>query len=95
MIITAITVNNLYCFDDFYVDFSYPRKINSSTIDCEFLEERPNFNIKRFCVIMGSNSSGKTSFGKVLCGIESFIVKKEITDLLKKGICDKTKKCFF
>lgn len=44
---------------------------------------------------MSSNSSGKTSFGKVLCGIESFIVKKEITDLLKKGICDKTKKCFF
>ena len=69
MIITDITINNLYCFDDFYVDFSYPRKINSSTIDCEFLEERPNFNIKRFCVIMGSNSSGKTSFGKVLCGI--------------------------
>ena len=91
MIITDITINNLYCFDDFYVDFSYPRKINSSTIDCEFLEERPNFNIKRFCVIMGSNSSEKTSFGKVLCGIENFIVKKEITDLLKKGICDKTK----
>ena len=95
MIITDITINNLYCFDDFYVDFSYPRKINSSTIDCEFLEERPNFNIKRFCVIMGSNSSWKTSFGKVLCGIENFIVKKEITDLLKKGICDKTKNASF
>ena len=77
MIITDIRINNLYCFDDFYVDFSYPRKVNSSTIDYEFLEERPSFNIKRFCVIMGTNSSGKTSFGKVLCGIENFIVKKE------------------
>lgn len=95
MIITDVKINNLYCFDDFYVDFSYPRKVNSSTIDYEFLEERPNFNIKRFCVIMGSNSSGKTSFGKVLCGIENFIVKKEITDLLKKGICDKTKNASF
>lgn len=95
MIITDIRINNLYCFDDFYVDFSYPRKVNSSTIDYEFLEERPSFNIKRFCVIMGTNSSGKTSFGKVLCGIENFIVKKEITDLLKKGICDKDKSASF
>ncbi|MBQ8023904.1 MAG: ATP-binding protein [Succinivibrio sp.] len=91
MILTEIRINNLYCFDDFYVDFSYPRKVIESTIDYEFLEERPKFNIKRFCVIMGTNSSGKTALGKVLFGIENFIVRKELSDYLKTGISDNKK----
>lgn len=90
MILTDIRINNLYCFDDFYADFSYPRKVNSTTIDYEFLEERPNFNIKRFCAIMGTNSSGKTTLGKVLFGIENFIIRKEMADSLKTGISNKT-----
>ena len=40
---------------------------------------------------MGTNSSGKTALGKVLFGIENFIVRKEVNDSLKTGICNKTK----
>ena len=48
------------------MNMSYPKKIVDSTIEEEFLEERPNFRYKKVNIIMGGNATGKTSLGRLL-----------------------------
>lgn len=45
---------------------SYPKKIVDSTINQEYLEDRPNFRYRKVNIIMGGNATGKTSLGKLL-----------------------------
>ena len=45
---------------------SYPKKIVDSTIENEYLKERPNFRYRKVNIIMGGNATGKTSIGKLL-----------------------------
>lgn len=66
MIIMDIKVNNLYLLNDFHMNMSYPKKIKNSTINAEYLKNRPNFKYKKLNIIMGANASGKTSLGKLL-----------------------------
>jgi AAA15 family ATPase/GTPase len=61
-----LKANNLYCFDNFEIDFSYPKKLVNSKVDYEFLKDRPNFRFKRVNIIMGANASGKTSLGQLI-----------------------------
>lgn len=91
MIVTHLVINNLYGFSDTKIDLSYKRKNPKSSIPFEFLDKRPNFNFKRVCIISGTNASGKTSLGKVICGIENFIARKNIIKYLSQAICDRTK----
>ncbi len=69
MIIMNLELDNLFGFDDFKINFSYPKKIVNSTIDGEFLNTKPNFRYKKVNIIMGANASGKTSLGKAISGI--------------------------
>lgn len=69
MIIMDLKVDNMYGFKNFYMNMSYPKRIVDSTIDGEFLEERPNFRYKKLNIIMGTNATGKTSLGKVLIAL--------------------------
>lgn len=41
-------------------------KIVDSTIDNEYLQERPNFRYKKVNILTGGNATGKTSLGKML-----------------------------
>lgn len=66
MIIMDIKVDNLYALRKFHMNMSYPKKIVDSTIEGEYLEERPNFRYKKVNIIMGGNATGKTSLGKLL-----------------------------
>ena len=66
MIIMDIKVDNFYAFKNFHMNMSYPKKIVDSTIEEEFLEERPNFRYKKVNIIMGGNATGKTSLGRLL-----------------------------
>lgn len=66
MIIMDIKVNNLYSFKNFHLNMSYPKKIVDSTINQEYLMDRPNFRYRKVNIIMGSNATGKTSLGKLL-----------------------------
>ena len=93
MVITKVSLDNILCFRDFHVDFTYPKKIVNSTIDNEFLEGAPNFKVKTVNILMGSNASGKTSFGKALLSIFVLLAKKEFDyhDL----VCDKSKPARF
>ena len=66
MIIMDVKVDNLYAFKNFHMNMSYPKKIVDSTIENEYLEDRPNFRYKKVNIIMGGNATGKTSLGKLL-----------------------------
>ena len=78
MIIMDIKLDNLCSFRDFHINMSYPKKIVNTTIENEFLPNYTNFRYKKVNIIMGTNASGKTSFGKVLMSIFGFIYRKEI-----------------
>lgn len=88
MIITYLKASNLYGFNNTEIDFSYTRKVVDSSIEYEYLPERKNFNFKRVCIISGTNASGKTSLGRVICGIENFLSRKTIIPTLASAICD-------
>lgn len=66
MVIMDIKVDNLYSFKNFHLNMSYPKKIVDSTINQEYLEDRPNFRYRKVNIIMGGNATGKTSLGKLL-----------------------------
>ena len=49
MIITRLFIDNLYGFQDFELDLTYPRKNSNSLIKFEYLKEVPRFKFKRVC----------------------------------------------
>ena len=69
MIVLDVRLNHIYGFDDFHVNFSYPKKIVGSLLENEFLEGRERFRFKKAVILMGTNATGKTSFGKALLRI--------------------------
>lgn len=73
MIVLDLTLNNIYGFSDFHINFTYPKKIVNSLIKSEHLAERPYFRYKKAVVLMGANATGKTSLGKALSRIFKFI----------------------
>lgn len=95
MIITRLKIDNLYGFQDFELDLTYPRKQPQSFVDYEYLEDVPSFKFKRVCILMGTNASGKTSLGKVLWGIQSILniffkgYAMSVPEYLLEAICNK------
>ena len=79
MIIMDIKVDNLYAFKNFHMNMSYPKKIVDSTIENEFLEDRPNFRYKKVNIIMGGNATGKTTLGKLLMAFTNYFVDGNYT----------------
>lgn len=66
MIILNAKLDNIFGFNDFEINFSYPKKIVNSLISEEHLPGRPNFRYKKAVILMGANASGKTTLGKAL-----------------------------
>lgn len=73
MIILNLKLDNIYGFEDFEINFSYPKKVVNSIIDNEYLEGRERFRYKKAVVLMGANATGKTSLGKALLKIITYI----------------------
>lgn len=94
MVILAVNLDNLYAFTNFNMNLTYPKKIVGSSIKEEHLEGRSNFRYKKVNIIMGSNASGKTTFGRALMKIFNFMDKKNY-EVLTKIICDNTKEASF
>ena len=94
MIIMRAKIDNFYCFKNFDINFSYKKKLPTSSIDNEYLEDYPNFRFKKVNVIMGCNASGKTAFGKMLMAIMNFIKYKR-EKLLLEGITNSKRKATF
>jgi len=94
MIVMDLKLDNIYSFNDFHLNMSYPKKIVNSNIEDEFLSDRPNFRYKKVNILMGSNATGKTTIGKALMAIFNFITKKNPVPLVD-CISDKSKKASF
>ena len=73
MIVLNLQLNRIYGFDDFEISFSYPKKVVNSIIDDEYLEGRERFRYKKAVILMGANATGKTSLGKALLKIITYI----------------------
>lgn len=84
MIFLEVKINNFYMFRDTVIDFTYPKKLPSSTIKGEFLEEFPNIKYKKVCVFMGANASGKTALAKMMCAINNYLDGRSITNEILK-----------
>lgn len=72
MLVLNLGLDNLFGFEDFKINFSYPKKIENSSIKDEFLKDRPNFRYKKVNILLGANSTGKTSIGKAMMAILTF-----------------------
>ena len=94
MIIMDLKINNFFAFENFHINFSYPKKIVNSYLEDEFLEGYPNFRYQKINIFMGSNATGKTSLGKMILAIFNLINKKNI-DLISPFISNKKKNAFF
>ena len=94
MIVMNLKLNNFFAFDDFEINFSFPKKILNSTLENEFLPGYPGFRYKKLIILMGANASGKTSIGKSLMSIFNFIEKKDKTHL-SENIRSKNKSASF
>lgn len=73
MVVMDVKLRHVYGFDDFHINFSYPRKLSVDLIGEEYLEGRERFRYKKAVVLMGTNATGKTSLGKALLKIFSSI----------------------
>ena len=94
MILMDLKADNFYCFNDFHINFSYPKKIVGSYIENEFLAGRKNFRYKKANILMGSNATGKTSLGRLFLSIFNFMDKKSL-DLITNDIADKSVEASF
>jgi hypothetical protein len=73
MIVLGLTLNNIYGFEDFNINFTYPKKIVNSFIEEEHLDGRERFRYKKAVILMGANATGKTSLGKALLHIFGYM----------------------
>ncbi|MBR1711099.1 MAG: ATP-binding protein [Clostridia bacterium] len=73
MIVLNLDLKGVYGFDDFSINFTYPKKLVKSIIGDEHLEGRERFRYKKINILMGSNATGKTSLGRALLKIFNYI----------------------
>lgn len=73
MIVLDVRLDHILGFNDFHINFTYPRRILNSAIENEHLKDRPSFRYKKAVILMGANATGKTSLGIVLSKIFQFI----------------------
>lgn len=73
MVILNLVLKKIYGFDDFTINFSYPKKIVNSFIEAEHLKDRERFRYKKAVILMGANATGKTSLGKALLRIFAYM----------------------
>ncbi len=73
MIVLDLKLKGVYGFDDFCINFTYPKKLVKSILGEAHLEGRERFRYKKVNVLMGTNATGKTSLGRALLKIFSYI----------------------
>lgn len=101
MNILSLRCDNLFMFKDFFVDFTYKRKRGQKEYEIskqDALFHDSKIYVRKRLIILGGNASGKTTFGRLLCAINNFIVGREVKPSavnLYQALCDKEKDGFF
>lgn len=90
MALLRLELDNILCFNNFKVDFSYPKKLVNSPLEGEYLKNYPSIRYKKINIIIGTNASGKTSLGKAIWQIFLFLYNKE-SNGLRKIVSDSNK----
>lgn len=81
MNILSLTCDNLFLFKDFSIDFTYKNyhvKKNFAVCKNDALFADSRINVRKRVIVLGGNASGKTTFGKLLCAINNFIVGRDV-----------------
>lgn len=73
MIVLHLKLDKIYGFQSFEIDFTYPKKVVNSILEDEHLKGRERFRYKKAVILMGANATGKTSLGRALLKIFSFL----------------------
>ena len=73
MVVLNLKLDGVYGFNHFEINFTYPKKVVNSIIDDEHIEGRERFRYKKAVILMGANATGKTSLGRALLKIFSYI----------------------
>lgn len=81
MVILNLELDHILAFNNFHINFSYPRKLGHSLIKNENLIAFPSFRCKKLAIFVGSNATGKTSFIKCIAAILNFLSKKNKREL--------------
>lgn len=90
MAVLNVKFDNILCFNNFEANFTYPKKLVKSPLDYEYLEQYPNIRYKKVNVLIGANSSGKTSLGKAIWTTLVFMLNKEANPI-KEMVSNKGK----
>ena len=83
MAVLRLDLNNILCFNDFSIDFSYPKKLVNSSLQGEYLVNYQKIRYRKVNIIVGSNASGKTSLGRAIWNIFLFLKEKEANSIFK------------
>ena len=73
MILLQLSLDKIYGFENFEINFTYPKKVVGSIIEKEHLGGRERFRYKKATILMGANATGKTSLGKALLKIFTYL----------------------
>ena len=80
MIITKVSCDNMYMFNNFSLDLTYQKKRKHQLSENDVLFDGSKIKVRKNVIIMGGNASGKTTFGKLLCFISNYIFCGQIED---------------
>lgn len=78
MIFTRLKFTNLCSFANAEINLSFPRQLSNSPLENEFLFGRPKFYYRKVCIVTGANAAGKTSLGRMIWGLQTFLINKNL-----------------
>ena len=80
MIITKVSCDNMYMFNNFSLDLTYQKKRKHHLSENDVLFDGSKIKVRKNVIIMGGNASGKTTFGKLLRFISNYIFRGQVVD---------------
>ncbi|OCN04404.1 hypothetical protein A4S06_11330 [Erysipelotrichaceae bacterium MTC7] len=81
MIYFTVKIHGLFSFRNFTADFTYARKAKNDELH-QSLKNYPNVRYRKLNIVMGANSSGKSTLGKLLCMISNYVSGRDIQSVI-------------
>lgn len=82
MVFLSIYADNVYMFRDFFLDFTVQRRSSHFLSQNDALFDGSVISVRRKLLILGGNASGKTTFARLLCAIQNYLIGREMSKYL-------------